>query len=183
MPVWYKALIEPVSGLAVEVPGTFRFGNLSVTIPQELVGIAPEFTWFWKVAEFVPTPTNLSFHLRRDVKKVFDRDHTGEPFPGEWAFRAYATEDGKTIRVFVDHAETPESLKWIVLHEIGHVIVAANPGLRKVYRSRPKPLNYATNDDAHDAWPEEIACNDMANRLAPIPNLDRKWWRKRVSRS
>jgi hypothetical protein len=90
----------------------------------------------------------------------------------------------KTI-VYVDETETPESVKWLLLHEMAHATINRCTEAARIIRAAPKPKNYATDDNAHaSVWEEQIA-NACANYLAPsmgtLPDLDRFWWRKRVN--
>lgn len=119
--------------------------------------------------------------VKADWKKNLDR---GKPFPGYYAYRAYTR--GTTVTLFVDETETPESILWLLAHELAHVAVNGAPMLHEALRSIPKPRDYLTSDEAHEAYPEEQLANLVADQwmviLGSQPGLDRLWWRKRVRR-
>ncbi len=119
---------------------------------------------------------------RRLVRRLWARDMGGKPFPGYYAFRAYTR--GRRVVLLSDHTETPQSLTWLLLHELAHVQVNGSPLLDRALRSVPKPRDYLTSDAAHEAWPEEKLANLVADQLAPQfgsrRGLSRIWWRSRV---
>ena len=125
------------------------------------------------VVEFIP---------RSQVEATWRSTHGDQPFPGLYAYRAYAR--GGHVRIFVDATETPDSLLWLLLHELAHVAVDNNEFLDTAFRTIPRPANYTTDDRAHEAWPEEKVANQVADQWAPRlggrAGLDRLWWRKRV---
>lgn len=124
----------------------------------------------------------IEVHHRRTLPRVWQQYNPGRRLPGLYAFRAWNRADH--IHLFVDDTETRESALWLLLHELGHSITNQDPWLRQKLHSVPKPVDYLTNDLAHEAYPPEQAANDIANRLAVqlgIPrDLDRLWWRQRV---
>lgn len=83
-----------------------------------------------------------------------------------------------------DLTETTQSLTWLLLHELAHVEVNQTSLLDAALRSIPRPKDYLTNDEAHEAWPEEQLANLVADRLSSRlgsrPGLNRLWWRQRV---
>ena len=124
------------------------------------------------------------FHPRSEVGKIWKQDHGGKKLPvPKYAFRAYT--NGERVRIFSDETETPESLLWLLLHELAHVELARSPFLHRVYRKLPKPKNYMTSDAAHEAAPEEQFANLVADEwysaIVGHPcTYDRLWWRHRV---
>jgi hypothetical protein len=180
----YKAVIEPVSGLVVQVPGTYQRGNATFVIHPGAEAWAPDSRFMDSLGTWAPPNTVIHLHPRSDIRKYFAKDNPHERFPSKpYPFRAWNAPH-KQIRMFVDETETPDSVKWGILHEVGHSFVTHTPGLNRL-RKIPKPLNYATSDKAHAAVPEEQFCNAFADHLAPMMGVqgrgyDRAWWRKRV---
>ena len=98
------------------------------------------------------------------------------------SFRAWSN-DGHAV-LLVDGTETPESIVWLLAHELAHIELGRSCLLRRAYRSIPKPAAYLDNDDAHEAYPEEGVANQVADQIAPLAGgrsgLNRRWWRRRV---
>jgi hypothetical protein len=136
-----------------------------------------------KLACMLSRDATIHFWPRRSVRQVWERVH-GEPMPElpPYAFRAWS--NGDTAHVFVDDTETPESARWLVLHELAHLDLAGAPLLHNAYRSIPRPSGYLRYDAVHEAQPEEQMANLVADQLAALigsrPGLDRTWWRRRV---
>ena len=180
----YKAVIEPVSGLVVMAPFKRQVGRATFHVHEGAEAWAPDSRFMDRVGTWAWPGVQIHIHPRNDIKRIFRRDNRWEHFPKKpFPFRAWNVSDKDTIRIFVDETETPESVKWMVLHELGHSIVGHTPELRKM-RKFPKPANYATSDEAHASVPEEQWCNAFADRQAHAhgtrPGLDRVWWRKRL---
>jgi len=104
------------------------------------------------------------------------------PFPGRHPFRAWARD--QQVRIFVDGTETPESVTWLMLHELAHVALRRQPYLDLAYRSIPRPKGYVVDDEAHESYPEEQVANQVADAISAhfgLPlGLNRHWWRERV---
>jgi hypothetical protein len=186
----YKAAIPIASGLAF-VPagatepivlhpskGTVRgrpfvdYYNLRVVYHPNVYDWMPTPSWLAWLGKMPPKGTVLEFIRRPE-----------HPLGNKYPYRAVAQQrlgGGTDIRVFVDETETPDSVKWLVLHELAHVLVTAEPTLAETLRAQPRPPGYPHDDDAHEAVLEEKLANTFADRLAPVPGLDRRWWRKRV---
>ena len=122
---------------------------------------------------------------RSALPALWARDFRGQrPLPA-YAFRAYARD--LNIVVLVDKTETPASVLWLLGHELAHTELTRSKLLRAAYRSIPKSSNYMTNDDAHEAHPEEQAANLVADQICEQEGLcqrgmNRRWWRARVKR-
>jgi hypothetical protein len=94
--------------------------------------------------------------------------------------------------VLVDETENRDSVKWILLHEMAHVLVTANPTLAETLRAEKRLPGYPVDDAAHEALTEEKLANAFADRmiaeahrrglLGGKPGLDRYWWRERTRR-
>ncbi len=178
--MWYKAAIPIVSGLAVELPDHSIvtvwppsptgqvYANLRVHAPADTLAWVPEPSWLYWLGQQVPPGQELYFEKR----------------PARSDFYYRAANRGKETTVYVDEHETPESVKWLLLHEMTHANISAAPQLAAVIRSKPKPANYKTDDDAHESvWEEQIAngCADWIGARIGVPSgLNRRWWRQRV---
>ena len=180
----YKAVIPPVSGLVVQRPGTFVHGNATFVVHPGAEAWAPDSRFMDTLGGWAPPNTVIHLHPRSEIRACFAKDNPHQRFPKKpFPFRAWNAPH-KGIRMFVDETETPDSVKWGILHEVGHSFVTHTPGLNRL-RKIPKPLNYATSDEAHASVPEEQFCNAFADYLAPRMGVtgagyDRAWWRKRV---
>ncbi len=188
----YKAAIPIASGLAF-VPagatepivlhpskGTVRgrpfvdYYNLRVVYHPNVYDWMPTPSWLAWLGQKAPAGTVLEFIRRPE-----------HPLGKKYPYRAVAQQrvgGGTDIRVYVDETETPDSIKWLVLHELAHVLVTAEPTLAETLRSQPRPRGYPHDDDAHEAVLEEQVANTFADKLAPVPGLDRRWWRQRVEK-
>jgi len=126
----------------------------------------------------------LKVFPRRMVKTVWNFEKPITPFPPKkYAFRAFAK--GSQITLFDDNTETKESLSWLLLHELAHVMVTRNKKLRIHFRTIDKPEGYLISDAAHESSPEEQFANMMADRwfkewYNKPGSYHRLWWRKRV---
>ena len=163
----YKAAIPTVSGLAVMVhPGAEAW--------------SPDGAFVRKVERLAPPGTRVHLHPRSAVRDVYEGEGVSAPFPDKpYAFRGWNQRSGP-IHIFVDGTETPDSVKWLMLHEVGHSVVNATPELRRKLRRTPIPPTYAFSDETHGNVPEERWCNAFADAHAPVPGLDRTWWRRRT---
>jgi hypothetical protein len=131
---------------------------------------------------YLDKPVLVEVVPRSLVRELWARDMGSKPFPGAYAFRAYTR--GCKVVLLSDATETAQSLVWLLLHELAHVQVNDRPLLEEAFRSTPRPPGYVSNDEAHEAWPEERFANQMADALAPSfgsrPGLNRLWWRTRT---
>lgn len=95
----------------------------------------------------------------------------------QYAFRAF-TRNGES-HLFVDETETPDSIAWLLGHELCHQEIAKQPRVKRMLdKGRPQDLDPA-GDRFHEEDPEERRCDDRATRIVGY-RTDRKWWRKRV---
>lgn len=122
---------------------------------------------------------------RSSLPALWKRDFAGQaPLP-PYAFRAFAR--GDRIAILVDETETPASVLWLLGHELAHAELSNTKLLRAAYRSIPKSTAYMTDDDTHEAHPEEQLANLVADRVCAQAGfceqgMDRRWWRERVER-
>lgn len=186
----FKAAIPLASGLAFVPSGATEpivlhpskgtvqgrpfvdYYNLRVVYHPNVYDWMPAPSWFAWLGKMPPKGTVLEFIRRPE-----------HPLGNKYPYRAVAQQrlgGGTDIRVYVDETETPDSIKWLVLHELAHVLVTAEPTLAETLRSQPRPSGYPHDDDAHEAVLEEQVANTFADKLAPVKGLDRRWWRKRV---
>jgi hypothetical protein len=114
-------------------------------------------------------------HPRSHANRVL-----GKPKP-PYAFRAF-TRDGVS-HIFIDGTETPQSLCWLIGHELTHQVIDKSPTVKAAMAdasSRPTGLDPA-GDEFHNVDAEERFCDGVATNLVG-KRLDRAWWRERVRR-
>jgi hypothetical protein len=187
----YKAVIAPASGIAFVPSGSttpivlhppkaaaggatsVRYGNLTVTTRPGAEDWVPGPEWLARAGAFVPPHTEVVFARRKEGPKTYGWRAVAERPNGR---------KGTRILVLVDETETRDSVKWLLLHEFAHALVTATPTLAETLRAEKRPDGYPQNDDAHEAVFEEEVANAFADRLAPVPGLDRRWWRERTRR-
>jgi hypothetical protein len=186
----YKAAIPLASGLAFVPAGATEpivlhpskgteggrpfvdYYNLRVVQEPNTLDYVPEPEWLARTGRIAPPGTLVVFIRRPEA-----------PLGKKYPYRAVATPrpgGGTSIRLFVDETETKDSVKWLLLHELAHALVTAQPTLAETLRAEPRPPGYPHNDDAHEAVFEERLANAFADRHAPVPGLDRRWWRART---
>jgi len=118
---------------------------------------------------------------RHMIKEVWNYDKPEESFHfKEYAFRAFA--NGDIITIFDDETEVPDSLFWILLHEVGHVLVTRTTALSEQFR--PMQVNRTRYSD-NENGPEEQFANLMADtwykEFNGTPNsFHRLWWKQRI---
>ena len=122
---------------------------------------------------------------RSNLPALWRRDFAGQAMLPTYSFRAYARDN--RIVILVDRTETPASVLWLLGHELAHAELSNTKLLRAAYRSIPKDPDYMTDDQAHEANPEEQLANLVANRVCERAGfceqgMDRHWWRDRVQR-
>ncbi len=162
---------------------TVKLGRLTVLTHGQPDVAIPVAVWH-KLASgpYLDKPLLVEIVPRSLVAELWSRDMGSKPFPGRYAFRAYTR--GCRVVLLSDATETPQSLVWLLLHEMAHVQVNERPLLDEAFRSIPRPVGYVSSDEAHEAWPEERFANQMADILAPAfgsrPGLNRLWWRTRT---
>ena len=114
-------------------------------------------------------------------------------------YRAETLND-KSIVIYKHKVETDESLQWIFLHELAHLIFMRQPQIsallqiakaeyyRKVgldfdgiqYWSSGDFWKLYNSDDGHENDLEEIICNNFATFIIGS-DYSRKWWRDRLN--
>lgn len=134
----YKALIPVVSGIAIEFP-EFAHGEIRVLAEPGTQRWVPPQEWWDALARLVPPGQTVFFRHRPDAA---------------YHYRAFNNGDNTTI--YVDETETPESVRWVLLHEMAHATINRLPSVARHLRKDPKPKNYATDDHVHASVPEEI---------------------------
>jgi hypothetical protein len=193
----FRAVIPPVSGIGFRPAGaseaiaifppkparsggtSVQYENLRVVTLPNAEDWVPEPSWLAWIGSFVPPGTTVTFQRR------------AEP-PVERPYRAVATRSPCEITVLVDETENRDSVKWILLHEMAHALVTANPTLAETLRAEARLPGYPEDDAAHEALTEEKLANAFADLmiaeahrrglLGGKPGLDRMWWRERTRR-
>jgi hypothetical protein len=136
-----------------------------------------------KLGKFMHKPMCIRVFPRDMVFEVYDSEHPCPLDPdGYYKFRAYTS--GTKATVFVDDTETPESLLWVILHELAHMEMRASRYLLKAYTAATPP-DYNESDEAHERDPEEKMANFIATEWLGQLGYDkicysRPWWRTRV---
>jgi hypothetical protein len=157
-------------------------GGFTISVHAEPSIVIPDIVWSALSRSYPGMMVHVEVVPRPLVRELWARDMGSKPFPGYYAFRAYTR--GDRVVLLSDTTETPQSLTWLLLHELAHVEVNRAPLLDAGLRSIPRPKDYLTSDQAHESWPEERLANLVADRLAPLfgsrPGLNRLWWRSRV---
>lgn len=154
-------------------------------------------------APWLPQPSALALidrHTARDVDvrlwpramlaQAWGSTHQGAPPPElpPYAFRAWANPQLGRVTVLVDRTETPQSVTWLLLHELGHMELRTSPLVAGALAATVRDPAYMHDDHAHQADPEERIADWMATRwyrrlgFARPWRLDRHWWRARVRR-
>lgn len=110
---------------------------------------------------------------RRMVDQILGR--RSKPY----AFRAFTR--GGDSHIFVDGSETPQSVAFLIGHELCHQLVDASPTVKEALNeARPPGLGRA-GDLFHQRDPEERFCDGISERILGY-RFDRDWWRTRVGR-
>jgi hypothetical protein len=119
-------------------------------------------------------PMKVTLWPRRLVDEVIGRPT--KPYE----FRAFTR--GKESHVFVDETETPQSIAWLIAHELVHRMVDSSPTLSAAFAdSRPVDMDPA-GDEFHEVDAQERFCDGIATRLLGY-RQDRAWWRRRIPRA
>lgn len=88
------------------------------------------------------------------------------------------------IVVLYDETETPESIKWIILHELGHAVCNRTYMFDQAMSEENKiegRTTYEWKDDVgHEADSEERLVNRIATAWCGGQERARPWWRPRV---
>lgn len=105
-------------------------------------------------------------------------DVTGRPTE-PYAFRAFTR--GDESHLFVDATETPESIAWLLAHELSHQIVNGHPDAERLLAAGRPTDQDSASDVFHRVDPEELLADGIATNLFGR-RLDRGWWRERVRR-
>lgn len=101
----------------------------------------------------------------------------------DYGVRGWADYYRGQIVLLVDETETPDSLRWLLFHELGHIATAHVPMIDRAWDEKNKRAGRTTynwlDDDAHESDAEEQFVNELATLYAGA-SYDRHWWRRRV---
>jgi hypothetical protein len=110
-------------------------------------------------------------------------------------------EDHRTI-IHCTRYETVESIKWLFLHELGHMLLGKYTsvlslmyfvrekyykdlglfnGEQEYYSQAPNWVEEYHKDEIHENDPEEIIVSNFATNLIGF-DYSRKWWREQISK-
>ena len=84
-----------------------------------------------------------------------------------------------TSYVFVDPTETPDSVAWIIAHELSHQLVDEHPEVARMLDQAKTSEAHPASDRFHELDAEERLADGYATRLVG-KRYDRSWWRKRA---
>ena len=95
-------------------------------------------------------------------------------------YQVRAVSRGPEVHILVDETETPESIAWLLAHELTHQLVAVSPAVAAAMADA-EPLGEASkaSDQYHEDAAEEKLADGIATRLVG-QRLDRAWWRERT---
>lgn len=151
----------------------------------------PQATALSMISDHVVANVHVLLRPRADLAALWAWSHPDNPalprLPA-YAFRAWCIPSKNEIVILVDGTETPQSITWLLLHELVHRELRHSPLIAEALGRVRKPHNYLTSDDAHQAHPEERICDWIATiwyrklGYAPPWRMDRRWWRARVRR-
>jgi hypothetical protein len=156
--------------------------SLLLTVHPGAEPWAPDQRALDRLACELSNDVRIDLYPRSALPALWERDY-GESYAlDSHAFRGWS--DARHVTLLADETETPDSIAWLLAHELAHIELGRTPSLREHYRSIPKPIGYLSSDSAHEAWPEEGLANEMADdlmrELELVPGRDRFWWRRRV---
>lgn len=138
-----------------------------------------------QISAWLAGPATLEIHPRAALPAVWAREHGGRPLNRDpWSFRAWAVKAQRRVFFFVDETETPQSVLWGLLHELGHLDLTG-AGVVQAAVIYPRTASYMDTDEGHEADPEEQLVNwaalHLLGKLGYEPRTyDRHWWRQRV---
>jgi len=141
-------------------------------VHPEARGWIPRKTQLDQLKSFFSDP-NLSVKLwpRHMASQILGRPT--KPYE----FRAFTRDDES--HVFVDPTETPESIAWLIGHELCHRLIDQNETLSNAFAdARPLDIDPA-GDTFHEIDSAERFCDGIATRLLGY-RQDRTWWRKQI---
>jgi len=144
---------------------------LTITVHPEAKAWAPSERILTELRRRFPVDGIVQVLPRRMVNQVHGQ--ASRPY----AFRAFTR--GDTSYVFTDGTETPDSVAWVIAHELSHQLVDDHPEVAQMLdASKPQDLNPA-GDRFHQVDAEERLADGYATRLVG-KRYDRAWWRKRA---
>ncbi len=95
-----------------------------------------------------------------------------------YSFRAFSR--GRESHLFADASETPESIAWLMAHELGHQLLKKAPVVKEAMADATVEGEFhPASDEFHRVDPEERFVDGLATRLIG-QRLDRDWWRERA---
>lgn len=135
------------------------------------------------LGRLLTAPAVAEIHPRASLSRLWAAQRPGRAI-GACQVRAWARKAERDVFIFVDRSETPASVLWLLGHELGHLELRRAP-LLELAVDVPQAPDYLTSDAAHEADPEEQACNAVGTAVLGLLTgrpraLDRLWWRRRV---
>lgn len=139
-----------------------------------------------RIAGTLERPVVVTWFHRRSLPEIWAEVHGGEALTlPAYAFRAWARKGHDVAYIALDPTETLASATWLLLHELTHLMLPGAGLVQAACDLAPKPRDYMTSDEAHEAVLEEQLCNAVANAWlsslgCPGGPFDRVWWRART---
>lgn len=149
-------------------------------------GIAEEFG-------FADLPIVVVLAAGELKRELYTQQFPNEEYPGDDAFRAFFDVPSSKVVIFLD-GETFESVLWIFVHEMTHVILHQRAPLLDWYLGTlryewllelgidPEAWKHDKNlqlrDEIHENDPEESLCNRVATAVMGGADYSRTWWRR-----
>lgn len=146
------------------------------------------------IADYICEKEDLTITFANE-KTMFEKE---EGLKNLTTCRGFATDT--EIVVFCTRYESLESIKWILLHEIGHSILKSNLPVRSLsyfvkekfykdegiytgeaeyYTEQPGWREEYQKDGIHENDPEEVFVSEFATSIMGV-DYSRKWWRENI---
>lgn len=116
----------------------------------------------------LPSDSRVKIWPRSLIDEVMKR--RTEPY----SFRAVTR--GNVSDVFVDETETPESIAFLIAHELTHQLVNNSPTVKSAFEEAKDPSMDKKSDEFHNCDAEERFCDGIAKGILGTW-YDRAWWR------
>lgn len=111
------------------------------------------------------------------VPRSMEAEIMGQAPPAPYSFRAVTR--GNRSYVLVDGTETPDSVAFLIAHELAHQALRKILGLKEALAEARPSSQTPWDDHFHEVDPEERYCDGIAARILGTW-YDRDWWREQV---
>lgn len=151
---------------------------------------------FGKYIKYILESSNMQVFIY-DENQIKDLKEKHNPKGSLTLARAFFHNSENKIVLYNTRYETRESILWIFLHEIGHLIYKDTYGTEildqefllnkniindnELYFKQDSFIDIYLNDEIHENLPSEIIANTIANYFIK-KDYSRKWWRKNIKK-